>query len=829
MSNPKLNTKTKHMILRLTICTVLLSLFLSTAESADVFDLTKEQAAEQQREYDSLKKDISNRKWFDKVAKQTLRPESLILKSDRDPLDVVLRRTEALLNRLDGLKNAPNLDADAKQLATLKDKVAKVPVADTKARYECYEELCTLRRKIAFANPLLNFDRITFLTHHMAHYGHICDQYIGHNQRPGGGVYVLQDPFGAKPKVRNVLDGVAVADGPMKGKQLTGGSFISLELSFDAGTLLFAWTRAIAPEGLHKKWPVIRKDCYKELWKPEAAFHIFSFDLKTRRLVQLTEGGHNDFDPCFLPNGRIVFISERRGGYGRCHPRPVPTYTLYSMKADGSDIIPLSYHETNEWHPSVSNDGMILYSRWDYVDRDSNIAHHLWVTYPDGRDPRSYHGNYPKRRQSRPWAEQSVRAIPGSKRFIGVATGHHGQNYGPLIRIDHQIPDDGACSQLKRITPETPFPEAERRKRDPAARRYGTPWPLSEDFYLCIYDGQGRHFRLCLVDSFGNRELLFCDPSVPCLDPMPLRPRPVPPLLRSQTTAASEDRKGNADPKATISVLNVYDAELPLPKDAAIKELRIIELFPKTAPLVDSPRIGVAAQSLARGVIGTVPVESDGSAYFEAPVGVPFYFQILDENGCAVQTMRSDTYLHRGEQLSCQGCHEPKMRATSNRTGIPTALKRRPSKITSEMSGSNPVSFPMLVQPVLDEKCIPCHTKQKAKGKKTPDLRGDKFVGSGWSQAYSTLSRYAWFKHGGNGALGRNKTSYSIPGQIGAHASKLYGMLKKGHHDVKLTPTELRRITLWLDCNSSFYGAYHETGRQARGELVVPEASDQYK
>jgi len=817
------------MYYRLTFCAVLLALVSSFARSADTFDSAGAQAAEMQREYDSLKKDIANRKWFDKIAKQTLRSESLIAESDRDPADVVLRRTEALLKHLGALDKPPKLDAEAAQLAALKAKLAKTPAKDAEARRERYQELCKLRRKIALANPLLNFDKITFLTHNMAYYGHICDQYIGHNQRPGGGLYVLQDPFGDKPKVRDLLDGVTVAGGSMKGKKLSGGSFISLELSFDAKTILFAWTQAAAPEGLHKKWPVIKTDCYKELWTPEAAFHIFSLDLEKQRLVQLTEGRHSDFDPCFLPGGRIAFISERRGGYGRCHPRPVPTYTLYSMKADGSDIIPLSYHETNEWHPSVGNDGMIIYSRWDYVDRDSDVAHHIWVTYPDGRDPRNYHGNYPKRRESRPWAEQSIRAVPGSKRFIGLATAHHGQNYGPIIRIDHQVPDDGACSQVRRVTPETPFPEAARRKRDPAAQRYSTPWPLSEDFYLCVYDSQGKHFRLCLVDSFGNRELLYCDDKVPCLDPIPLRRRATPPILRPRTTAAIEDRKANGDAKATIFVLNVYDAELPLPKDTVIKEMRIIELFPKTTPMVGSPRIGIAAQSLARGVLGTVPVESDGSAYCQAPVGVPVYFQLLDENGCAVQTMRSDTYVHRGEQMACQGCHEAKMLAHSNRRRNPLALKRAASKIKPEMSGSNPVLFPVLVQPVLDKKCIPCHTKEKAKGKKTPDLRGDKFVGSGWSQAYSTLSRYSWYKSGGNGAIRQNKTSFSIPGQIGAQGSKLYPMLKKGHNKVKLTPAELRRITLWLDCNSVFYGSYHETKRQARGEVIVPKPSDQYK
>ena len=114
-----------------------------------------------------------------------------------------------------------------------------------------------------------------------------------------------------------------------------------------------------------------------------------------------------------MPDGRIVFISERRGGFGRCHGRPVPTYTLHSMKPDGSDIVCLSYHETNEWNPSVSHDGMILYTRWDYVDRGAEITHHPWITTPDGCDPRVIHGNYPRDTRRRPYMEARSRTRAG--------------------------------------------------------------------------------------------------------------------------------------------------------------------------------------------------------------------------------------------------------------------------------------------------------------------------------------------------------------------------------------------------------------------------------
>ena len=121
------------------------------------------------------------------------------------------------------------------------------------------------------------------------------------------------------------------------------------------------------------------------------------------------------------------------------------------MKPDGTDIIPISYHETNEWNPSVDNDGKIVYTRWDYVDRDDCIAHHLWTCYPDGRDPRSPHGNYPlpltydakdKRdgRRARPNGEWNIRAIPGSHRYVATASGHHTHSFGELVVIDTEHP-----------------------------------------------------------------------------------------------------------------------------------------------------------------------------------------------------------------------------------------------------------------------------------------------------------------------------------------------------------------------------------------------------
>ncbi|MEI7901978.1 MAG: hypothetical protein WCK89_17130, partial [bacterium] len=538
----------------------------------------------------------------------------------------------------------------------------------------------------------------------------------------------------------------------------------------------------------------------------------------------------DDYDPVFLPNGRLAFISERGGGMQRCGVRPLPSATLHAMMRDGSDILALSFHETNEWQPSVNNEGLIVYTRWDYVDRDSDVAHHLWQCYPDGRDPRSYHGNYPESRESRPWQEISIRAIPGSTRYVATASPHHGQAYGSLVLIDVRQKDDRRMSQLKRITPEAMFPESEARPgvalpkgkgSGPKAEIYGSAWPLSEDYYLCVYAPGGKGHGLCLLDSFGNREMLYRDPAIGCLDPIPLRARLRPPEIPTATRQAQADRAGQADvTSGTVVVMNVYESEQPWPKDTKIKELRVIALYPKDNVFLNEPDMGHAAQSLGRGVLGTVPVEADGSAYFAMPAGMAVYFQALDERGLCVQNMRSDTYVHPGEKLTCIGCHEDKHAASRPASGAaPLALKRAPSAITPEAPGSFPLTFPRLVQPVLDAKCVACHDKHPDKA---PSLRGDRFVAkSGWSEAFSSLQKKAWGMSGGNGTALQQR-QYSIPGQDGARASALYQMLAKGHKDVKLTPEELRRVTLWLDCNSNFYAAYSSPAQQARGEVVRP-------
>ncbi|MFH1922206.1 MAG: hypothetical protein ABIP48_20270, partial [Planctomycetota bacterium] len=630
--------------------------------------------------------------------------------------------------------------------------------------------------------------------------------------------------------VRNVLTDSVVERGRLAGGRLEGGSFVAPDLSYDARRVAFAYVECQGDTD-HR----FHTDPSRGHWHEGRSYHVFKVNLDGSGLEQLTDGTWNDFDPCWLPNGRIAFITERRGGYLRCG-RVCPTYTLFDMVDDGTDIRCLSYHETNEWHPSVTRDGRIVYTRWDYVDRFGCTAHLPWITTLDGRDSRAVHGNFAPR-ALRPDMELDVRAIPGSTRFVATAAPHHGQAFGSLVMVDPHVVDDDAMAPVKRITPEIGFPESQG-----GAQVYGTAWPLSEDYYLCVYDvtmqaGVGFQggtdlrgdYGIYLVDAFGNKELVYRDPEVACQSPIPLRPRPEP-VESPQFALHQPGGKPFVEPVApgseeepdegTIAVINCYDSLKPWPAGTDIKSLRVIQILPMTVPSGAPPHeVGLREPSsrdsmmLARYVLGTVPVEEDGSAHFHVPAHKEIFFQALDERGLAVQSMRSATYLQSGERLVCQGCHDRRHRSPQIPADVPMALRRSPSRLTPDVEGSNPFSYPRLVQPVLDRQCTECHQKE---ADKAPNLAREP-IEKKWFASYNSLAPEFGFYDYKSG----HRTT---PGQFGARASKLLKILDEGHYDVKLSDEDFHRLTLWLDLCSIFYGVYEKEGGEAqlRGEIVRP-------
>jgi hypothetical protein len=257
-----------------------------------------------------------------------------------------------------------------------------------------------------------------------------------------------------------------------------------------------------------------------------------------------------------------------------------------------------------------------------------------------------------------------------------------------------------------------------------------------------------------------------------------------------------------------------------LPADREIRELRVFQLLPKPAPhTANEPRIGHANAENARMLLGTVPVESDGSAYFRAPARKPLYFQAVDSQGRAVQSMRSAVYLQPGERRSCIGCHEPPGSVAAGRTT--SALRRPPSQIASGPEGSHPLSFPLLVQPVLDRHCVTCHDGQEGLGRSLLVLTGE--AAGKFSRAYQELRPYLRWYEWGDASISQIATH---PGQVGADASPLTRIFEDETHRaaLKWTAADRRRLYLWLDANAPFYGTYgrEEQLAQREGQSIAP-------
>jgi hypothetical protein len=742
--------------------------------------------------------------------------QCLVWDTDRDPTDIVLRRTRALLDYMIS-RLSSKLLFNLNHHLTLLEERGRQQAIESAERRRLFADVCEVRRKITMANPLLDFNEIIFVACGTG-IGIATDttsglrgshwQYMGFqsNEVKGEGLIILSNWKSENPIMTHVLN---------RNQRQNLRFHSAFDLSYDGQEVLFA-AQTFSKEGV--PWD---KELSRLYDLGDGPTHVFRVDLFGSDPVRLTHKGYNNGFASWLPNGRIIYIcdyiekgdgsgwhrkEDRCGGWGT---------QLWSMKADGSDAYPISWHETAEYHPVVDFDGRIVYSRWDYLDRNWDAAHHLWTCYPDGRDPRSPHGNYPyphhnlsngpdnqvsgDGRALRPWSEIQIRPIPGSPgKYTAIAGAHHRVLPGVPILINTNIEDDNRMSQVRILTGSDLPHEGWGVTKYIPQDEYYSPWPLNEDFYLMT-----TRENILLVDKFGNEILVYhwenpAERGSP-LSPRPLRARSKPVTLPTLTFQG--DRSGmDGHKRATIFVADIYNSADTWPEGTEIKSLRILQYIPKIFSFH-------AYHVQKRVVIGTVPVELDGSAYFEAPVERLIYFQALDQDGSAVQSMRSGTYVHPGEQLTCVGCHERRAQAPSLQTQVALALKRPPSKIKPESNGSNPISFQKLVyNDVFQKTCLNCHTKE---GKGLQDFS---FTGiDEWDyieKPSGPLAGYLWRSRAREGYDDEPHGAHRyVPGRFGARESKL-GQIMLTTHRNRISEDEFHRVMLWLDANSIHSSAY---------------------
>ncbi|HEO69862.1 MAG TPA: hypothetical protein ENN80_01265 [Candidatus Hydrogenedentes bacterium] len=677
---------------------------------------------------------------------------------------------------------------------------------DGEGDHQLYLDARWVQRALQLRHPLMDFDALLFTKRVPGSFNHMSDQYYGWWSRPGGGLYILRGFREDDPRLTCFTEALGQV-----------GSFLRPDLSYDGRRVLFAWCRHYP--GLADEKNKLDKNNVPE----DAFYHLFECNLDGTELRKLTHGKYDDFDGRYLPDGRIVFLSTRRGqfiqvgpasaqrtleqddlpdAYVRCGggpERPVAVYTLHTMDTDGSNLCAISPFEMFEWTPSIADDGTILYSRWDYVDRDNMPYMSLWAINPDGTNARAVYANYTKA----PHCTFEPRCVPGSRKIVFTGSGHHAQTMGSLVLLDPTVDIEGT-NPIRRLTPEVVFPEIE---GWPTAY-FSNPWPLSERFYLVSWGcedapRQGQQMAMnrmgiYLLDVEGGLELLYRDSAISCRYPIPVRSRWKPPVL-----ASAINRLGPQEGR--FFVTDVYRGLKGIER-GRVKALRVVAIPAKTHPTMNFPNMGLTRDDPGKCVLGTVRVEEDGSAFFRAPAGVAVFFQALDADGMALQTMRGATHVQPGQTLSCIGCHENRYQAPSLRRG--GAVVRPPSKLVPGPEGSWPLRFDRLVHPVLERHCVCCHSPEGESARaRALDLRVGK--------AYELLTGYGTPSLRDH-VLASYHQGYSVEGACTAASSPLWHLLTRpgGHEGVELDADSRERLLTWLDTYAQRLGSFDKAQEQ---------------
>ncbi len=521
--------------------------------------------------------------------------------------------------------------------------------------------------------------------------------------------------------------------------------------------------------------PQVHYDAQKILFSYRKAdtdyYHLYEIQIDGNGLRQITSGPFDDYEPAYLPDGGIVFVSTRCRCWVNCWKTQVGV--LYRSDADGGNLRRLSYNHEHDNTPWVLPDGRILYTRWEYVDRSQVEFHHLWAMNPDGTEQAVFFGN------THPGTLMiDAKPIPGTDDVIasfspghgvtdhkGVATivsPQGGPDFKPAARPLHQ----GGWSHLIQ-----------------------DPYALSADLFL-----MARGKRILLMDHSGHEQVLYTLAG----EGEVREPRPLVPRRRERVIPPRTDWS-----KATgeLVLSDVYQSRnMDGVQRGDIKKLLVVEILPKQVNFSGGPDLvsWLGTFTLER-VLGTVPVAADGSAYFEVPAGRSVFFVALDKNDMSVQRMHSFTSVMPGEVTGCVGCHEPRGRTPDlRRTAALLALARPPSPIEPLDGLPDVLDFPRDIQPILDRHCVACHKPSKRDG--NVSLTGD--LGFQWSHSFFSL-----FAHRQVGD-GRNGLGNYPPRSIGSSASPLLEKLNESHYDVHVSPREWRTVWLWIESGAPYAGSY---------------------
>jgi hypothetical protein len=587
-----------------------------------------------------------------------------------------------------------------------------------------------------------------------------------------------------------------------------------------------------------------------------SVYHLYEMNLSTRTTRQLTSGSGEftiDLDPCYLPNGNIVFVSTRYAQEIDCIAGRVTNLMLCDkdgkyMRQIGFDQVPILY-------PRVLPSGEVVFCRWDYNDKSHTYGHALFVMNPDGTAQREYCNN-------NSWWPTMIlqqRAIPNSTKVMAMIGGYHTVQWGKIGIIDINVgaqngqgvtlvapvrlpKDDNVDSWGSK--PGSPFafrPEDAAVFPRPNAApldqwgqnppKFAYPCPLDEKAFIVSYRPASKEsawngrMGLYFMTVDNQREMLFVDAAGSCMGAVLAVSRPVPQVLPSMVNYR--------DSMATIQIMKINAGQsLPGVADGVIKRLRVAELYFRPGPAgpgAPAAHCGpgcinfggatyhtaiatVNASWDAKWLVGETPVQSDGSVNVRVPARKPLFFQALNAKGQVVQTMRSWATLQPGEVFSCFGCHESRLNPPPPLTYTPAAMQQSPVQLEQFYGPRRGFTFDKEIQPIFNAKCISCHKGGTDGG--GLDLRqGSAYNNLTRHNACDAFSKYVSWFHAEDSPI------LQPPYRTGSIKSRLDSILDKGHKTVAITDEELRKIRCWIDLGVPQWGTYQEAHPGSEGNL----------
>lgn len=679
------------------------------------------------------------------------------------------------------------------RIERLHDEVRRLLEADDDIAVQKLSELQKLQRELLLANPLLDFDRLMVVNRNTT------SPSLGLPQNWQSNCVLPSSGFDDEIAYLSLAEAEAELRRIYKPRESV---FVGdVDLDFDADKLLFSSV------GANGRW------------------HIFEIGIDGQGLRQVTPSLYDDvdnYDACYLPDRRIVFSSTRTFCSVACVNGSTRVANLFSMTPDGENVRQLCFDQEHNWCPTVTNDGRVLYTRWEYTDTPHTHNRLLFHMNPDGTQQTAVYGS----NSYWPNAMFYTRPIPGdSNKLVTIVGGHHGvPRMGELVILDpaqgsHEA--DGVVQRIpgygKRVEP-----LIEDQLVDNSWPKFLHPYPLSDKYFLVACQPSATSlWGIYLVDVFDNIVLIKEQPGRALLEPVPIRMRPRPPVRPDSVDLARDD--------SVIFMSDVYAGPgLDGVPRGTVKKLRLFT-YSYDYPNMGGPQgvVGLEGPWDVRRILGTVAVEEDGSASFRVPANTPISVQPLDEQGKALQVMRSWFTGMPGEVLSCVGCHENPNAAMPNRRTL--AAIDKPREITPWFGPARGFSFQREVQPVIDQHCVGCHDGQpQPGGQATLDLRGTQFIddydsryhhggqdAGKFSVAYTNLQRFVR-------RPGLESDLHILPPMdFHADTTQLVQLLGKGHYGVQLDAEAWDRLITWIDLNAPYHGSWNTiAGEQRVGPLA---------